>query len=328
MRGSSRSANWLTRLSLAVFRALLLLYPARFRRVYGQQMALVFRDACQDAARERGLGGLARTWRITLGDLIVTAISERLEQDMSRTSIALYRTSGLVSLVGIVAWILGPIVIAISLALVNMTGATPPFSVMLLVPSLVPLGWLFFVVSFIGLFVWLAKRCGALIWLPGIAVIVILLTLMVASMYWTYNSQIGVQQMGTNTVVNLGARQVVNEQLDYYAYAVMNLAYPALGLALAISGLLAWRAEPRFVARGLLTMGVLGMLYYFFTDMGAPSLLRNTGMPGMLGMVVGTLIFFGVWLINWLRFGRLLWREGAQANAGPVARPAIEPALD
>lgn len=324
MRGSYWSADWLTRLSLAVYRTLLLLYPARFRRVYGQQMALVFRDACRDAIRQRGVAGIARVWRMTLGDLIVTAISERLEQDMSRTSLALYRTSGLISLVGVVAWILGPIVIAISLALVNMTGATPPLSVMLLVP----MGWLFFAVSFIGLYAWLAQRCGALVWLPGAAVIAILLVLVVATIYWTYNSQIGVQHMGNNTIVNVDARQVVNEQLDYYAYAAMNLAYPALGLALAISGLLAWRVEPRFVARSLLTMGALGMLYYFFTDMGAPSLLRNTGTPGILGMEAGLLVFVGVWLISWARFGRLLLRESAQPSAAPAAPPAIGPALD
>ncbi|HET9111439.1 MAG TPA: hypothetical protein VFN78_11480 [Ktedonobacterales bacterium] len=324
MRGSPQSPEWLTRLSLAVFRTLLLLYPARFRRVYGQQMALTFRDACRDAVRQRGLGGLAQVWRMTLGDLIMTAISERLEQDMSRTSLALYRTSGLAGLIGIGAWILEPVITSVVAALSHMPGADVPLSATMLVTT----GWLFFVVGFIGLYAWLAKRCGALIWLPGLALIAILLVLVVATLYYTYNSQIGVQRFGNTTVVNLSAAQVVNQQLDYYAYAAMNLAYPALGLALFISGALAWRAEPRFVGRALATMGALGMLYYFFTDMGAPSLLRNTGTPGMLGMAAGALAFFGVWLINWLRFGRLLWREGAQATAVSVTRPTIEPAID
>ncbi len=324
MRESYRSSDWLTRLSLAVYRALLLLYPARFRRDYGEQMALVFRDACRDAVHQRGLGGLAQVWRMTLGDLIVTAISERLEQDMSHTSLALYRTSGLVSLAGVGAWIVGPIVISVALALSHMPGSAPPLSVELLIPT----GWLFFVVGFIGLYAWLAKRCGALIWLPGLAVIAILLVLVVASLYYTYNSQIGVQQSGGVTVVNMAAAQAVNQQLDYYAYAAMNLAYPALGLALFVSGALAWRAEPRFVGRALATMGALGMLYYFFTDMGAPSLLRNTGTPGILGMVAGLLVFVGVWLISWARLGRLLLQESAQPSATPATPPAIGPALD
>lgn len=328
MRRPSIYPDGLARLSLAIYRALLLLYPARFRRTYGEQMALVFRDACRDAARQQGLVGLSWVWSLTLGDLIVTAISERLEQDMSRTSLALYRTSGLVSLVGIVAWILGPIAITVALTLTHMVGANAPLAVTLLVP----VGWLFFVIGFVGLYTWLAKRSSVLVWLPGIAAIAILIVLVAATMYWTYNSQLGVQQMGNSEVVDVTARQVVNEQLDYYAYAVMNLAYPALGLALFISGLIAWRVEPRFVARSLLTMGALGMLYYFFTDMGAPSLLRNTGTPGSLGMVVGALVFFGAWLISWLRLGRLLLREGAlpsgAASARLPAKPAIDPALD
>ncbi|HEY7850036.1 MAG TPA: hypothetical protein VIC27_08225, partial [Ktedonobacterales bacterium] len=314
MNATQARSERLLALSLAVYRALLLLYPARFRHAYAAEMAQVFRASCRQASREGGALALARLWRVTLGDLIVTALAERWEQDMTKTSTALYRTTGLVSLVGIAVWILGPLALVAATALAYRTGSTttpgaaPPLMVMMALPA----GWLFFVVGFIGLYTLLAERCGAIIWLPGVAAIATLIALVVASMYWTYSSQLGAQQMGSVTVVNLSAASAVNQQWDDYAYALSNLAYPALGLALVVTGLMALRTSAlRAVARTLLVMGVVGMLYYFVTDMGAPSLLRNTGTPGLLGMMAGSLTFFGVWLVGWLRLGRWLWRAGA-----------------
>jgi hypothetical protein len=124
--------------------------------------------------------------------------------------------------------------------------------------------------------------------------------------------------MGSATVVSLAQRSQLNEQLQYNAYVASNLSYPVLGLALVVTGLLTLRAPAlRTVARTLLLMGVAGMLYYFFTDMGAPSLLRNTGTPGLLGMVAGALVFYGVWLFGWLRLGRWLWQAGEIGTATP-----------
>lgn len=34
---------------------------------------------------------------------------------------------------------------------------------------------------------------------------------------------------------------------------------------------------------------------FFFTDMGAPSLLRNTGTPGMMGLLAGAVVHGLVW---------------------------------
>lgn len=314
--------TWLIRGSVALYRALLLLYPARFRVAYGAQMAQVFRASCGRASREGGVAALARLWLCTLGDLLLTALAERMEWTMTQAPSALYRATGLVSLVGIVVWIVGPILIGLGLALSGRT-QSPPLSVMMLLP----MGWLFFVIGFIGLYSWLARRCGALVWIPGVVAIVTLLALIVATMYWSYNSQVGVSYAGNTTVVNLGQASAVNELWDGYAYEASYLGYPVLGLTLIATGLLALRVPAvRAVARTLLVMGAITALYYFFTDMGAPPLLRNTSTPGLIGMAAGALVFAAVWLIGWLRLGRWLWRAGALPL--PAAPLTVAPSLD
>ncbi len=51
----------LQRAAARLYRASLLLYPAPFRRAWGQQLAETFRDGSRDAAR-RGPAALARFW--------------------------------------------------------------------------------------------------------------------------------------------------------------------------------------------------------------------------------------------------------------------------
>ncbi len=308
-------------LAVSVYRILLLLYPKSFRRAYAAQMAQVFAASSRKASREGGALALARLCWFTLGDLLATALAERLELGMPGTLRALYRTSGMVAMTGVAVWILGGSVLSVALALLNPAGnRQPPFAVMMTMP----IAWLFFVIGLIGLYALLAHYRGALIWLPGTVALCAVLALIVATMYWTYNSQIGVQSFGAATVVNLAQASVVNQALDYSAYVVMNQAYPALGLALFVTGLLTLRTPAtRLAARTLLVVGALGMLYYFFTDMGAPSLLRNTGTPGALGMAAGALVFFGAWLVGWLLLGRWLWRAGATPVANPD--PAVTP---
>ncbi|MBZ0275683.1 MAG: type II secretion system F family protein [Anaerolineae bacterium] len=71
-------------LSVQVYRALLLLYPAEHRREYGDWMAQVFRDQYRAAVRQRGSAGIAGLWLHTLGDLIPTLIQEHLSTLQTR----------------------------------------------------------------------------------------------------------------------------------------------------------------------------------------------------------------------------------------------------
>lgn len=63
-----------------LYRALLYLYPKKFRAAYGQQMRLTFRDACRVAYRQNGAGGLLELWLPTLLDLFKSALEERARQ--------------------------------------------------------------------------------------------------------------------------------------------------------------------------------------------------------------------------------------------------------
>ena len=79
-------ARALLALSVALYRALLRVYPESFRQRFGLPMEQLFRDACRDALRHPGIAGvagiaglaIAGVWRRTLWDLAATAPAERL----------------------------------------------------------------------------------------------------------------------------------------------------------------------------------------------------------------------------------------------------------
>ena len=73
MPGRLRFSEWL-------YAALLHLYPKKFRAAYSQQMRLTFRDACQAAYHQNGIGGLLALWFPTLIDLFKSALEERARQ--------------------------------------------------------------------------------------------------------------------------------------------------------------------------------------------------------------------------------------------------------
>jgi hypothetical protein len=63
-----------------LYMVLLNLYPQEFRAIYGQQMRLTFRDACQAAYRQNGMRSLFVLWLPTLFDLFKSALEERARQ--------------------------------------------------------------------------------------------------------------------------------------------------------------------------------------------------------------------------------------------------------
>lgn len=66
------SAIW----SVQLYRALLLAFPAPFRRAYGDEMAHAFRDLCRDACQTGGAGGVLALWPGALRDLLLAASAE------------------------------------------------------------------------------------------------------------------------------------------------------------------------------------------------------------------------------------------------------------
>ena len=73
------------RVSERVYRMLLVVYPAEFRRAYGSQMRQAFRDLCREEQRKEGKGRFVRLWSRTILDLGMTAFVEGIN-GLSRSS--------------------------------------------------------------------------------------------------------------------------------------------------------------------------------------------------------------------------------------------------
>lgn len=204
--------------SASIFAALLLLYPPRFRHIYGAQMALAFRASLREAARQGGMLAIARTWRLTLGDIVVTALAERLEKDVAISHSTLYRATGMISLAGVALWILGGAGVAVGTVLALRMGMSPARSMGVAIG--LPVTWLFFAIGFYGLYTRLAEARGAVVWWPGSFIILLLIALIVGSIYSLWAGMVGVSYSGSTMIVNPGARGSVNEMLDSYAYDI------------------------------------------------------------------------------------------------------------
>lgn len=68
--------RWIA-LSERVYRMLLILYPADYRREYGALMAQIFRDVCRERYRSHGVIGVVWWWCKTMLDLAFTVIEQR-----------------------------------------------------------------------------------------------------------------------------------------------------------------------------------------------------------------------------------------------------------
>jgi len=66
-------------ISVKIYLALLLLYPAGHRREYGALMVQAFRDLCREAYAQTHMFGLARLWGPTLKDLVTSAFAEHAD---------------------------------------------------------------------------------------------------------------------------------------------------------------------------------------------------------------------------------------------------------
>jgi hypothetical protein len=70
--------GWAAIWSARLYRALLVAFPAPFRRAYGDEMARAFRDLCRDAWRTGGAGGVLALWPRALRDLLLAASAEHV----------------------------------------------------------------------------------------------------------------------------------------------------------------------------------------------------------------------------------------------------------
>ncbi len=66
-----------------VYRGLLGLYPAKFRRRFGEDMVQLFHDRLRDARSGRAPGGAVTTWTALLADVVVTASKEHMRRNVT-----------------------------------------------------------------------------------------------------------------------------------------------------------------------------------------------------------------------------------------------------
>jgi hypothetical protein len=99
MKMKPPQTSWIA-LSARAYRALLILYPADYRREYGALMVQMFRDVCRDAYRRRGLMGILMWWCKTILDLAVTVFEQRRKVKLVFPKSLLGRQAGLLLMLG------------------------------------------------------------------------------------------------------------------------------------------------------------------------------------------------------------------------------------
>ncbi|HEY7834453.1 MAG TPA: hypothetical protein VIG30_12835 [Ktedonobacterales bacterium] len=326
-RTDSRALAW----SVWLYRRLLVAYPAPFRTAYGPQMVQVFRDCCRQVQRERGLPGVGRLWRRTLADLAVSALAERCKGEMAMSRWTLNRYCGFAAMLGGAIWLAYILFCAVALAVPAIAGGPLPYSPNPIASYVYDAAWLLFPLSLMGLLALAAGRVGALAWLGFTVALFGGLMLLVGSLGVTYIQSFATYRNGVQVVYLTGYDQI-GSNLKLAINSISSLGYPVLGLGLALAGLTLWRARalPSWRLHLLpLALGVFAAIQYFFTDIGAPSLLRNTGMPGLLVMIIEWAIFALAWAIGWIVLGRMLWvaaeapaAHGEPAPAASQTQPA------
>jgi hypothetical protein len=91
-------------LSERIYRALLVLYPAEYRREYGALMLQVFRDMSRDTYRRQGINGIALWWCTTLLDLTLTVIEQRRKVRFGMSKSSFIQLTGILLMVGGAFW--------------------------------------------------------------------------------------------------------------------------------------------------------------------------------------------------------------------------------
>lgn len=93
--------------SVGMYRLLLRAYPAPFRREFGREMALVFRDDLRATAHDRGAAALCGLWLLTFFDLLKTALAEHVWEAFYMPLEKLARWSGPAAVIGGPFYVLG-----------------------------------------------------------------------------------------------------------------------------------------------------------------------------------------------------------------------------
>lgn len=168
MSASTRALPRMVRISVWLYRCLLVAYPQPFRRKYGEQMVQVFRDCCREATATNGNVGLLRYWLIAFGDLIVSAFAERRREELHMARMFWIRLGSLAAIIG---GSIAAVFAALSLttAVAQLLDENSALGILLFPTHIVSWGTpaltLLYVLALIGLQVRGADRTGLIGWI-------------------------------------------------------------------------------------------------------------------------------------------------------------------
>jgi hypothetical protein len=70
--------KWSVSVSVRLYSVLLSIYPQSFRREYGIELIILFRDMSREGIRQRGFFGILAVWLIVIPELWMTAREQHL----------------------------------------------------------------------------------------------------------------------------------------------------------------------------------------------------------------------------------------------------------
>ena len=320
--------SWLVRGSLWLYRHCLLAYPASFRRTFAIELLQVFRLCCRDALQTGGYGALARLWLVTLMDLVVSALAERLIGGYTMASSRMSRFGGLVVMVGGGFWLA---VSALALAAEFSSSFAPmdqwttvatdfvygvPFAVI----------WVLFFVGLAGLTA--QVRASVSGWLRGGAILAgagaclgALLLLVGGVVTGALENYLGLVALGVlpNSISVVQYGILTGSIFNAFSW-VASVGYPTVGIGLAALGVitLSRRALWRWSALCLL-MGVVAVGAFFISEPVAIIWL-TTSLSGFETWIIATMLFDLFWGACWLLLGVALLRRSRAREVGAVER--------
>ncbi len=83
-----------------LYRAVLILYPPRFREQYGSQVAQVFRACCRETERERGWSGLVLLGISAVCDIAISSVGEWTSEVVRVSRPLVIRTAAWAAILG------------------------------------------------------------------------------------------------------------------------------------------------------------------------------------------------------------------------------------
>jgi hypothetical protein len=325
MSAPTRTTPRTVRLSVWLYSRLLVAYPQPFRQEYGGQMSQVFRDCCREAAATNGNIGLTHYWLIAFGDLVVSALAERRQEELHMTRALWIRIGSLSAIIGggIAAVFAG---LSLTIAVAQLLDQRSPLGA-----AMVPVRFatwaapaltLLFVFALIGLQVRGAGRMGILGW---VSITIAILGLAIYGLGTGVISVVSYSQSYRCGPLNCSIYDPDNFLLMGFMAGMLGSLVFAIGLIIYGTVALRRRILPQRNFLPLL-IGATGLLD---TAASFISTITSTGIDfaGLMKVEIMSSIPALAFAIIWILLGLTMRPRGdAEAPAQNVSTP-IEPAI-